>query len=199
MIGMPDVPPRTDNGIGGYAEIVHLDKRATEDGWSWSLTIDGHEFPYLLAPDMVIPVMHDRWPHLVMTLYADQIQVENRADSSRPPHRWPIPELKLGRAGDPGDRENYLRTDLTEWKKPTGAEDGIPSLVQVRRTSYYRWELLIDGKLFPFRLGPRCELPVSLAEGESLPHMRFTLLTKRLMVDMEGPFHTPADTEGEGE
>ncbi|MGW0485831.1 hypothetical protein [Nonomuraea sp. NPDC003214] len=200
---MKDHPHRDSapqgNEFGRHADLVQLTKRATEDGWAWSLTIDGYEFPYLLAPDSVIPVTNDEWPSIVLTMYADHVQVENQMRFLRntdgemrwTPHpaRWEAPPLE--QAG------GITMVDPEQWAVAEDRIDNIPRLLQVRRNAGFpRWELLIDGQEFPFRLGPTCDVSVDITDEGGLPRVRFTLLAKRLETRLDGPFPPVARDEG---
>ncbi|SDH70257.1 hypothetical protein SAMN05421505_120135 [Sinosporangium album] len=182
-----ETKPTPINGWGRLAQIVSLTKRFTGDTMFWSLTIDGHELPYYLTPDTVIPVPHTELPSIVLSLYAEHIQTDHHlrflrkvGDSYQDvPHedRWVVP---------PAAPLPNPPADPAQW----GDKTRFPSLIQIRRfgVRQEQWALLIDGETFPYLLGAECTVPIGTEDTRTaMPRVQVTLLAERLLVDLEGP------------
>ncbi|MGA4995928.1 hypothetical protein [Nonomuraea bangladeshensis] len=170
----------------GYGHLAdHIDVQRIDTGWQ--LRIDGHQFPYHLKPEGVIPIPRAETPRLRITLWAHDLEVDNSsglpagpdADAAITGKRWIEPH--------PGGYPTRMATP-DGWAVNTRALRGLAGdglelarLVQVRRYRCAGWQMWIDGILFPYLCGAVAEFDV---DNGAMPSVTFDILARRLTADL---------------
>jgi hypothetical protein len=177
-----------DNGTGHLPDLIRVEQHLG-DPHLWKLLIDGHPFPYHVAPSpRLTPLGWRATPGISVDLLADVVQVDNdprlsqeidgKVQHVESPSRWDVPI----------DPRFTTPADPARW---SGSKvPRLAGLIQVRRIGTGRswWELVIDGEAFPYRLAAHCNIPVTImSEPEFMPRVNVTLLARRVEVDVEGP------------